>query len=84
MGEIARSAGINKALIYRAFDSKEELFVLTVASYLAELEGRCAELPEGEDPAAALRAYLERLCRILPRLPCLPRLRALLDAATRR
>ncbi len=58
MGEIARAAGINKALIYRAFDSKEELFVLTVASYLAELEGRCAELPDGEDPAAALRAYL--------------------------
>ncbi len=35
---VARAAGINKALIYRAFDSKEELFVLTVADYLTELE----------------------------------------------
>jgi AcrR family transcriptional regulator len=58
VGDIARAAGINKALIYRAFDSKEEIFVLTVTDYLAELEGRCAELPEEEEPAAALRGYL--------------------------
>jgi AcrR family transcriptional regulator len=58
--EIARAAGINKALIYRAFDSKEEIFVLTVADYLAELEARGAEDGELEDPVAALRRSLER------------------------
>src|ERR671921_3034830 len=37
MEEIARAVGINKALIYRVFSSKEELFVLTVTTYLDEL-----------------------------------------------
>ena len=36
--EIARAAGINKALVYRAFDCKEEIFVLTLTDYLAELK----------------------------------------------
>jgi AcrR family transcriptional regulator len=35
--EIARAVGINKALIYRVFSSKEELFVLTVTTYLDDL-----------------------------------------------
>ncbi len=34
---IARRAGINKALIYRHFASKEELFALTTTRYLAEI-----------------------------------------------
>src|SRR5664280_314186 len=57
--EIAHAAGLNKALIYRSFDSKEEIFVLTVADYLAELEARAAELPEPEDPVLALRQACE-------------------------
>jgi AcrR family transcriptional regulator len=56
--EIARAAGINKALIYRAFDSKEEIFVLTVTDYLAELEARDRQDQEPEDPVAALRQFL--------------------------
>ena len=58
--EIASAAGINKALIYRAFDSKEEIFVLTVTDYLAELEARGREDCELEDPVAALRRSFER------------------------
>jgi AcrR family transcriptional regulator len=51
---IARAAGINRALIYRSFASKEELFVATVADYLAELTERAA----GEsDLHALLDAY---------------------------
>ena len=50
---------MNKALIYRSFDSKEEIFVLTVTDYLAELEARAAELPEPEDPVLALRQACE-------------------------
>jgi AcrR family transcriptional regulator len=57
--EIARAAGLNKALIYRSFDSKEEIFVLTVADYLAELEVRAAELSAPEDPVLALRQACE-------------------------
>ena len=58
--EIARAAGINKALIYRAFDSKEEIFVLTVADYLDELEARGGEDRLIDDPVVALRRSLER------------------------
>ena len=57
--EIARAAGVNKALIYRSFDSKEEIFVLAVADYLAELQARAAELREPEDPLLALRQTCE-------------------------
>ena len=44
--EIARAVGINKALIYRHFASKEELFVMTITRYLEELDGRLREIPE--------------------------------------
>jgi AcrR family transcriptional regulator len=47
---IAREVGIARGLIYRAFSSKEELYVLTVTDYLAELademEGDLAEMTE--------------------------------------
>jgi len=57
--DIARAAGLNKALIYRSFDSKEEIFVLTLADYLAELQARVAQLPEPADPVLALRQTCE-------------------------
>ncbi|MBK5110203.1 MAG: helix-turn-helix transcriptional regulator [Thermoleophilia bacterium] len=67
--EIARAAGINKALIYRAFDSKEEIFVLTVADYLAELGARGGEDRDLEDPVAALRQSLELYVRFCLEYP---------------
>jgi len=36
--EIAKAVGIARGLIYRQFSSKEELYVLTVTDYLAELD----------------------------------------------
>lgn len=54
--EIARAVGINKALIYRHFASKEELFVLTITRYLEELDGRFREIPEDLDPLAQFKA----------------------------
>jgi AcrR family transcriptional regulator len=52
--DIARAVGINKALIYRHFSSKEELFVLTLTSYLSELAELLEEVPETLDPMVQL------------------------------
>jgi AcrR family transcriptional regulator len=52
---IARAVGINKALIYRHFSSKEELYVLTLATYLADLAKRLNDVPAELDPVARLQ-----------------------------
>ena len=36
--DIARAVGVNRAIIYRHFASKDELFALTLAEYLTELQ----------------------------------------------
>jgi AcrR family transcriptional regulator len=51
---IARAVGINKALIYRHFSSKEELYVLTLSTYLADLAERLEDVPSELDPLARL------------------------------
>jgi AcrR family transcriptional regulator len=38
--DIARAVGVNRAIIYRHFSGKEELFALTLVSYLEDLEVR--------------------------------------------
>lgn len=59
--EIARAAGLGKALIYRSFDSKDEILMVVLVDYLAELAERRAQLAGDEhDPAGAVRA----LCRL--------------------
>ena len=64
--DIARAVGINKALIYRVFASKEELFVLTVTTYLDELRETAMELDEQRD---ALRGALDAFTRFCLRYP---------------
>lgn len=68
--EIARSVGIARGLIYRQFSSKEELFVLTVTDYLAELADRLERSAAvDDDPILRLdrtaRDYLA-FCRDYP------------------
>ena len=53
--DIARAVGLSRALIYRHFSSKEELFILTVTRYLAELSERL------EEAAASSEDHVERL-----------------------
>jgi len=53
--DIAKRVGINKALIYRHFAGKEELFALTLVNYLSELDARLEEVD------APRRAPLNRL-----------------------
>jgi len=69
IGRIARAVGINKALIYRHFSSKEELFVLTVTRYLSELAAELAPLEEERDPATALRGAAELFAGFCLRYP---------------
>jgi AcrR family transcriptional regulator len=54
MEDIARAVGINKALIYRHFASKEELFVLTMTSYLEELSLRLSDVDRSADVTTQL------------------------------
>ena len=53
--DIARAVGVNRAIIYRHFSGKEELFALTLVSYLDDLEVRLTEA------AAELAAHVGRL-----------------------
>src|SRR3954462_13237623 len=58
--EIAKAVGIARGLIYRQFSSKDELYVLTVTDYLAELEGvLAAATAPGAAPAAQLERWAE-------------------------
>ena len=60
VSRIARRVGINKALIYRHFASKEELFVLTITRYLAEIDALLeAVTEETDDPSEQLRRGFE-------------------------
>src|SRR5215210_1792973 len=68
--EIARAAGIARGLIYRSFSSKEELFVLAVTDYLAELaEALEAAIGREEDPVARLELATEAYARYCLRYP---------------
>jgi AcrR family transcriptional regulator len=55
--EIARAVGIARGLVYRQFSSKEELYVLTVTDYLAELDDVLARASAPE------AGHAERLAR---------------------
>jgi AcrR family transcriptional regulator len=58
--DIAAAVGINKALIYRHFDSKEDLFVTTMVSYLRELAERLDGVERDKGPADQLADGWER------------------------
>ena len=61
MAQIAREAGISKALLYHYFPSKQAYFAATLeqaAAELAETTRPDAELPPVEQLAASLDAYL--------------------------
>jgi AcrR family transcriptional regulator len=68
--EIARAVGIARGLVYRQFSSKEELFVLTVTTYLDELDGILEEaIAAGEDPPAKLERCMRAYADYCQRFP---------------
>ncbi|HSV40672.1 MAG TPA: helix-turn-helix domain-containing protein [Nocardioidaceae bacterium] len=44
--DVAKAVGINRAIIYRHFTGKEDLFALTVVDYLTELEQRLVSVDD--------------------------------------
>jgi AcrR family transcriptional regulator len=55
--DIAKAVGINRAIIYRHFSGKEELFALTLVGYLEELRERLEAADDSAaDPEQRLRA----------------------------
>jgi AcrR family transcriptional regulator len=56
--DVARAVGVNRAIIYRHFTGKEELFALTEADYLKELE---ALLASADDPRREPEARLQTI-----------------------
>jgi AcrR family transcriptional regulator len=58
--EIARAVGVNRAIIYRHFTGKEELFALTLVGYLDELAVAMEAAAQGtRTPATRLTALVE-------------------------
>ena len=49
--DIARAVGINRAIIYRHFSGKEELFALTLVVYLDELVSELRSADDAGEPA---------------------------------
>ncbi|WP_244927749.1 TetR/AcrR family transcriptional regulator [Nocardioides sp. W7] len=60
--DIARAVGINRAIVYRHFSGKEELFALVLVGYLDELrdelDGAAGETPE-DTLAAIVSAFVD-------------------------
>lgn len=57
--DIARSVGINRAIVYRVFTGKEELFALTLVSYLDELRDELSAASDSSTvPAERLAAIV--------------------------
>lgn len=53
--QIAKAVGVNRAIVYRHFTGKEELFALTLVQYLDELHQALADADRaGSDPADRL------------------------------
>ena len=75
LDDVAARGEISKALIYEHFDSKRELQVTLLDTYLHELIARVVEaIAEAEDDEARLRAGLEAFLRFSSERPAALRL----------
>jgi AcrR family transcriptional regulator len=89
MSQIARAAGISKALLYHYFPSKRDYFVATLAGGAEELRARVQpdpDLPPAQALAAAVDAYLawieenaEAYEKLFPSAAAVPEVRELVE-----
>ena len=57
--DVAKAVGINRAIIYRHFTGKEDLFALTVVDYLDELQQRLESVDDpSDDPEERLKVLV--------------------------
>lgn len=56
--EIARSAGVGNATLYRHFPTRDELIAVALAENMAAVHKRGTELAGAEEPLVALREWL--------------------------
>jgi TetR/AcrR family transcriptional regulator len=72
---IAAAAGVNKALLYYYFKSKEDLYEAVIGAQLREFDRRSAELLSAEGPAAPiLLRYIDYHFDFIGRHPSYPRI----------
>jgi AcrR family transcriptional regulator len=57
--DVARAVGVNRAIIYRHFSGKEELFALTLVGYLDDLEARLGAVSTRLGPRKRVMALTE-------------------------
>ena len=57
--DVARAVGVNRAIIYRHFSGKEELFALTLVGYLDDLEARLGAVSTRLGPRKRVKALTE-------------------------
>jgi len=89
MSQIARAAGISKALLYHYFPSKRDYFIATLAGGAEELRRRVEpdpRLPPAEALAASVEAYLawieenaEAYEKLFPSAAAVPEVRELVE-----
>ena len=67
--EIAERAGLPKANIYYYFQTKENLYVQVLMSFIEPLVRASAALRKSDDPIVGLRAYIKARIRIIREHP---------------
>ncbi|GLO13307.1 transcriptional regulator [Pseudomonas putida] len=67
--EIAERAGVPKANLYYYFQTKENLYVQVLMSFVEPLVKASAALRKNDDPIAGLRAYIKARIRIIREHP---------------
>jgi AcrR family transcriptional regulator len=70
MREVAATAGVALATIYRYFSSKDHLLAAAMTQWASQLRSRVQEEPpQGDTPADQLAELFKRACRAMERQP---------------